>query len=217
MSSSPDQRVTALKIAGWLLRIAAVIVLAALLYQLAEFLLTFPQIASYSSFAVDVSQLIPLILGTGLLQWGSGRFFDQARAAESELEEKVIGYVTSNQSVSIATVSGWVGMPQKKTADLIARLSAKGRLRGYVIDLPSQAVFSPPSSQPTTGGPFHIPNMVTAPPPPDLSDEVVKIKAKLYELDTLKKQGRISEQEYNEMREDLERKLVNVDSGTQVY
>lgn len=217
MASSPDQRVAALKLAGWLLRIAAVVILAALLYQVAEFVLSFPQIASYTTFALDVSQLIPLILATGLLQWGSGHFFAQARTAESDLEEKVMGYVTSNQRVSIATISGWVGMSQKRTADLIARLSAKGRLRGYVIDLPSQSVFVSPPSQQTASEPYRIPTLTTAPPPVDLSDEAVRIKAKLYELDTLKKQGRISEAEYNEMREDLERKLVNVDSGTQVY
>jgi hypothetical protein len=52
---------------------------------------------------------------------------------------------------------------------------------------------------------------------PNPSDEAVRIKAKLYELDMLKKQGRISDDEYNEMKGDLEQKLVNLDMGTQVY
>lgn len=217
MPSSPDQRIDGLKIAGWALRILAVIVLAALLIQAADFALYLPNIFTYSNLAQIATQFVPLMVGIGLLQWGSSHLFAQAKDVESDLEEKLTGYVLSSQSVTIETISRWTGLRQRKAADLVARLVAKGRLKGYTIDIPSQTVFKTSPDQRPIGAPYRTPNATPVPPPADLSDEAVRLKAKLYELDMLKKQGRITEDEYSEMKGDLERKLVNLDTGTQVY
>lgn len=217
MVSSPDQRIAGLKIAGWALRILTVIILAALIIQAANFFLYLPNVATYSNMAQIVIQFVPLMVATGLLQWGSSHLFAQAEEVKAELEEKLAGYILSNQSMTIETISRWTGLPQKRAADMIALLVAQGRLSGYTIDLPSQTVFLNSAAQRPVSAPYSPPSPTPVRVPSNLSDEAVRIKAKLYELDMLKKQSRISEDEYNEMKGDLERKLVNLDTGTQVY
>lgn len=217
MASSPDQRIAGLKIAGWALRILSIVILAALIIQAANFFIYFPNIATYSNLAQIVTQFVPLMVATGLLQWGSSHLFAQADEVKAELEEKLVGYIKSNQSMAIETISRWTGLPQKRAADMVAILAAQGRLSGYTIDLPSQTVYLNPTAQRPVGAPHGAPSPIPIRATANLPDEAVRIKAKLYELGMLKNQGRISEDEYNEMTGDLERKLVNLDTGTQVY
>jgi hypothetical protein len=219
VSPSPDQRITALKVVGWALRVLTVSIIAVLLIQAADFILGVTRIGTFSDLLSLVSQFVPLMVAIGLLEWGSRHLFRQAEEIQSDLELKLTGYITSNQSTSIETLSKWTGLPQRKTADMAARLAAGGNLVGYTIDIPSQTIFRGSAPHTPNDTPYTPPRSIRSPvaPIPDSSDETTRVKAKLYELDLLKKQGRISEEEYNEMKGELERKLTNLDSGTQVY
>ena len=219
MSPSPDQRITALKVVGWALRVLTVSIVAVLIIQVADFILGVTRIGTFSDLLSLISQFVPLMVAIGLLEWGSRHLFRKAEGIQSDLEQKLTGYITSNQGTSIETLSKWTGLPQRKTADMAARLAAGGNLPGYTIDLPSQTIFRGPAPHTSNDMPYTPPRPIPSPaaPIPDSSDEATRVKAKLYELDLLKKQGRISEEEYNDMKGELERKLVNLDSGTQVY
>lgn len=143
--------------------------------------------------------------------------FAQAKEAQQGLEEKVVGYIVSNRTMSFDTLSRWTGLPLKKAADLAARLAARGKLPGYTIDLASQSISNATSGVGLTNPAAPPPMSLHAQTPFNPSDEVVRVKAKLYELEALKKQGRITEGEYGDMKDELEKKLANLDTGTQVY
>lgn len=218
MPSSPEKRISGLKIVAWTFRVLALIILAVLIIEAANLFLYLPSLISYSSMANAVVPFVPLAVGIGLLQWGAARMFDEVEDAKENLDEKIVGYILSNKVTSFETLSRWTGIPQRRVADLAARLAAKGRFSGYTIDLASQSISNTP---PYAVGPTSPP-----PPPPSYpraqtafspSDEVVKVKAKLYELEALKRQGRIADGEYNEMKDELEKRLANLDTGTQVY
>lgn len=48
-------------------------------------------------------------------------------------------------------------------------------------------------------------------------DESVKVKAKLYELENLKKQEKIGQEAYDKLKEEYEKRLAQTDLGTQIY
>lgn len=202
---------------AWALRVLGVLVLVVVAIQAANVLLNLPSLNSYSSMAGAVIQFVPLGIAIGLLDWGSGHMFAQAKEAQQGLEEKVVGYIVSNRTMSFDTLSRWTGLPLKKAADLAARLAARGKLPGYTIDLASQSISNATSGVGLTNPAAPPPMSLHAQTPFNPSDEVVRVKAKLYELEALKKQGRITEGEYGDMKDELEKKLANLDTGTQVY
>ena len=212
--SSVEQRITVFKLLGWVLRIVGIIILIGIFIDIVSIVPSLPEI----NLLNWIPQIIPLVIAYAVLQWGSGHVFSQADHEQKSLEEKMIGYVTSNNMVNLDMLSRWTGIPQRRVADLLARLSANGRLSGCVIDIPSQTIRKESLGKGVGLG--QNPVIPSPPPiqtPPNPLDEAVRLKAKLYELEVLKKQGRISESEYNEIKDELERKLVNLDTGTQVY
>ncbi len=218
--ASVEQRITAFKVLGWVLRIVGIIILIGLFVDIVNFLPSLPFIANFTQFMQEIgTQFIPLVIGYAILQWGSHHLFAQANEEQNGLEEKLVGYITSNERVSIDMLAKWTRIPHRRVADLVARLTAKALLTGYVIDIPSQTISRVPVGR--SMEPPRLPVIpVTQPPlqtPSNPADEATRLKAKLYELEVLKKQGRISEAEYNEIKDELERKLVNLDTGTQVY
>lgn len=216
--SSVEQRITAFKILGWVLRIVGIIVLIGLFLDIVYLLPSLSSGTSFSALMQSMIQIVPLVIAYAVLQWGSSHVFAQVTEEQNSLEEKIVGYVTSNDTVSLDMLSKWTRIPHRRVADLVARLSAKGILSGYVIDIPSQTITKVPVGR--SVGPSRPPVMPTTPPtqaPSNPLDEATRLKAKLYELEVLKRQGRISESEYSEIKDELERKLVNLDTGTQVY
>ncbi len=218
--SSVEQRITAFRILGWVLRIVSVIILIGLFVDIVYLLPRLQDILhSFDVFSQQFIQAIPLVIAYAVLQWGSHHLFAQANEEQNNLEEKIVGYITSNERVSIDMLAKWTRIPHRKIADLVARLVAKALLKGYVIDIPSQTI----SRVPVGSGMERLTPPIVAVPqpplqtPPNPTDEATRLKAKLYEIEVLKKQGRISEAEYNEIKDEVERKLVNLDTGTQVY
>ena len=123
-----------------------------------------------------------------------------------------------------------MNLTRKEVADRLAMLASTGRVKDVTIDLASGTISrgslpvqdAPQVSQASYNAPQQaIPAVEDAPPEPAQvpveSDEAIKIKAKLYELEILKQQGKIGAQSYNKLKEEYERKLAQADTGTHVY
>jgi hypothetical protein len=161
---------------------------------------------------------IALFIGAIICGWFSSHVFYSASKLEQSLDERLLGYVMSNEASGLDLLARWIGLTQKEVADRLARLVSQGALSGYFIDIPRQMVIKAPGP---TSTPDYNPAPAATPALAEAShesaDEVVKTKAKLYELEMLRKQGKISNQTYNKLKEEYERKLSESDTGTQVY
>ena len=169
-------------------------------------------------------QSLLILVGWVTSFWASGHFFNLASREEQSLDEKLTGYIKSypSSTLSLQSLSEWVRLTQTETVDRVAKLISKEKLTGYSIDIPNGVIGrlqEPPSSS-------GIPSLLSTPiraavptPSPGVSthDEAMRIKARMYDLEMLKQQGKIGASQYQKLREEYERELSRLDSGTQVY
>jgi hypothetical protein len=240
--SSVTQRIWLTKLFGWALRITTgLIIVLAVVNLVTEFPGTTPD----TVVPIIQGAAIYLIIAA-VVAWLSDHLFKLARAQEQTLDQSLLGYVVASDSVSLDVLAGWTRTTQSEVARLLAKLASAGKLKDYQIDLPNRmvtkvravpaSVAAKPSHTPQTQ--LSCPNC-KAPVRPGMEycemcgtrlssaptirgtasevDEAIRVKAKIYELEVLRQQGKISGNAYDKLKEEYEKKLAQADKGTQVY
>lgn len=214
--SSTSRRISILRVLGWTLRLLAALLLVLVgldvVYALPN--LNSATAGSNSVLLPLIQQSVILLIAVGAAVWLSGHFFVMAKDKDESLNERLLGYVQSTDMVSLDVLAGQMVLTQKEAADRLAKLVSQGLLKDRAIDLQNQRVVktweAPQAEQPVTA-PQERPQAVAE------SDETIRVKAKLYELEVLRQQGKISQKAYDNLKEDYEKKLAQADKGTQVY
>lgn len=222
-SSLPSitQKIKIYRLLCWALGIIGVILVAfigeAILQQI-------PAIESNPQYAlIFVIDELPYIIVCVVCFAAGGIFNETATRERYYLRQRIAGYVKSNELTNIEVLADWFGIDQIEASNIIAELAAQDKIEGYTIDLQRQLVyrndasfqFGPPEPAEVTEGSGEIPVVRSAVPQP--SNDVIKLKASLYELDQLKQQGKISDQAYERLKDEYERKLSQSETGTKVY
>lgn len=142
-----------------------------------------------------------------------------ANEQDKSINERLFGFVTTANAVSFDDLAKWTRIEHQEAVDRLAKIASKGSLRDFIIDVTHGIVVrgqKPLESLDSRPGPPS--SQISAAPEPIVGpDEAIKVKAKLYELDVLKQQGKISQKSYDKLKEEYEKKLAQADSGTQVY
>jgi hypothetical protein len=223
-----SQRIVLLKVIGWSLRILAALLV---IVMAVSFITALPNIAqtspnASSNLATLIQADLFLLLGLCVVTIISTYIFSVAKHQEEDLDSKLLGYVISNYSTNLAAIATWLNLTQKEVADRLAKLASKGQVYGVNIDLTNGTISrgtlpveqASSRNQASPASMASVPNTMVQPASvPSESDEVIKIKAKLYELEVLKQQGKIGTPAYNKLKEEYETKLAQIDTGTKVY
>jgi hypothetical protein len=214
-----SDRISGLRIVGWSLRILAMLFVALFAYGI---VISLPDMDQGTSVTVPLlQQSILLLVGAVIVGWGSAHAFDQAKKADQELNDRLVGYVSASEQVRIDALAGWMRLTEKETADRLAKMASTGKLSNFRIDLENRVISKapPPPPRPVSppSQPVVQPHVPPPPPPMGESDEIIRIKAKLYELEQLKQGGKISDSAYTKLKEEYEKKMSQADKGTQVY
>ncbi len=238
--SSVTQQVWLTKLFGWGLRaISGIIVILAVVYLVQ----VLPTLGQNTVIPIIQNMAIYFIIAVGVA-WFSGHFFKIATEREQNLDERLLGYVLAGNLVNFEALAGWTRITQQDVANRLAKLSSSGMLRDYQIDLQNRMVtkigvassnysnanspqtksFCPNCKAPIRPGAEYcnlcgtrLPSVAATPGTPSELDDAIKVKAKLYELEVLKQQGKISGGAYDKLKEEYEKKLAQADKGTQVY
>ncbi len=223
-TSSPVRRISLLMRGGWILRVLSVALLVFIAIGVASaYVASGTSGLTLGASSGLIQQSIYVLIGFAIAFWASDRFFKAGFKEELRLDEKLAGYVKSYPSsrIPLESLSGWVRLTQAETTDRVARLLSEEELTGYNIDIPNGVISkgqeplpaSPPDSLSTPSvAPSSTPSPATY-----LPDEATRIKAKLYELEVLRRQGKISGPAYQKLKDEFDKDLAKLDTGTQVY
>jgi DNA-binding Lrp family transcriptional regulator len=227
-----SQRIVLLKVVSWSLRILAVLLLIIIAISV---ITSLPNVTPNSpnlsnTLGTLIEENLLLVVAVAVIVWISSMVWGMITHQEDDLDDKLLGYVISNPSTDIAALATWMNLTRKEVADRLAKLASAGEVKGVTIDLASGTISrgslpvqdTPPANQTSYQTPPQTMASVqnVAPEPaqvPVESDEAIKMKAKLYELEILKQQGKIGVQSYDKLKEEYERKLAQADTGTKVY
>ena len=118
---------------------------------------------------------------------------------DDEVEKELVGFLlSSSDTIPARKVAEYLNVSSKHAIKTFFKAKSKGMLKEFTFDPDSNAII-PPASQTQTSseGPF-VSSTST------IADELLK-KAKLKELEKLKAAGKISEEAYRELRNEIEK------------
>ena len=216
---SSTRQIKNYRFVGWVLRILAVSLALVIAVSTIESVPTIT--ASSSAFYSAWEEVIFVLLGVVVITWFSEHMFRVASDQDKSINERLMGFVMSAETVTFDELGAWVRITQVEVADRLGRIASKGGLKDYLIDLSNRVVTRAPKQavplgpRPTTQ--VSPAQASEAPPMGAEPDDVIRIKAKLYELEVLKQQGKIGQPAYDKLKEEYEKKLAQSDKGTQVY
>jgi len=125
----------------------------------------------------------------------------------NELEEYIVGYVEATPGpIKITEIGEKLAITRKGTLKMLLKIKAKGKLKEFYIDTEKEEIFKEtPHAYPLS--------TTTATDRRTTREEIreeIQIKARLIELEELKKEGKISERAYLRLKSELEEKLKQV-------
>jgi len=118
---------------------------------------------------------------------------------DNEIETQLVGFLLSIPGpVSVGRIAEYLNVSVEHARKTFFKVKSKGMLKEFTFDAERMEIV-PPLTQATTAveKPSHV--------SPTVTDELLQ-KAKLIELERLKAMGKISEEAYKRIREELEGK-----------
>lgn len=145
--------------------------------------------------AETVSTMALLIILILLGDWLGGL----SERLDDEFEKELVGFLlSSSDTITARKVAEYLNVSSNHAIKTFFKAKSKGMLKEFTFDPDNKAII-PPASQTQTSseGPF-VSSTST------IADELLK-KAKLKELEKLKATGKISEEAYRELRNEIEK------------
>jgi len=210
--------IAAFRFTGWILRIlSASLGIIAVVYLIDDI----PALGSLGGSPSGAFSLIQdlafIIIGAVIVAGLSGYMFKLANEQDESINERLLGFVVATNSATFDELAGWTRIRIRETADRLARLASQGNLMDFGIDLSNRMIMRTRGGTDTAGAgqpSIHAPQAAQTNAE---ADEGIRLKAKLYELDVLRQQGKIGQPAYDKLKEEYEKKLAQSDKGTQVY
>jgi DNA-binding Lrp family transcriptional regulator len=118
---------------------------------------------------------------------------------DDEFEKELVGFLlSSSDTIPARKVAEYLNVSSKHVIKTFFKAKSKGMLKEFTFDPDSKAIIPPVSqTQTSSEGPF-VSSIST------IADELLK-KARLKELEKLKAAGKISEEAYRELRNEIEK------------
>jgi hypothetical protein len=135
--------------------------------------------------------IILVLLGDWLGGW--------SERLDDEFEKELVGFLlSSSDTIPAEKVGEYLNVSSKHAIKTFFKAKSKGMLKEFTFDPDNKAIIPPASQTQTSSKGSFISSTST------IADELLK-KAKLKELEKLKAAGKISEEAYRELRNEIEK------------
>jgi hypothetical protein len=142
-----------------------------------------------------VSTMALLIILILLGDWLGGL----SERLDDEVEKELVGFLlSSSDTIPARKVAEYLNVSSKHAIKTFFKAKSKGMLKEFTFD-PDNTAIIPPVSQTQTSSEGSFGSSIST-----IADELLK-KARLKELEKLKAAGKISEEAYRELRNEIEK------------
>jgi len=140
-SGSLNIRILRYSGAGLLLLSVALFAWACLnfVFNLSEFQVTASGIGGSGALPLVQYTALLLVAG-GIILWASGHLRQMARNEDEGLNDRLLGYVVASDESKFEVLSAWIKLSEKETVNRLAKIASRGKMEGYLIDLPNRRV-----------------------------------------------------------------------------
>jgi len=183
------------RIASWILLYLPIALILLVVIDLLNYIITYGTGIISKVLFGSLSTIVFLIILMAVGDWlGS-----VSNRIDNEIETQLVGFLLSiSGPTPVGRIAEYLNVSVEHARKTFFKVKSKGMLKEFTFDAERMEII-PPFTQTTTAAekPSYI--------PPTVTDELIQ-RAKLIELEKLKAEGKISEEAYKRIREELEGK-----------